>query len=254
MRHLTSPSRLTTAPSSPRPRTGELAWWDLRSRKKTRRLAIETGPHALAVSPDGLTAAVGIDHGLQLVDMDTGAVRTATHGLTGTPNWVLFSPDGETVVSTNLDGTVTLWDVESATPRDTLRGHSNSVQQPVFSPDGTTLYTVSHDGTAIAWDLTAERGLGRPFRFTHDRTFNSAGYDGHPGEFSPDGRLIAVGLKKRGIALWDARAQTRRGAPSRNERRGQGARLLTGWANACGRDRPRTLSHALGRRFAIAAP
>jgi WD40 repeat protein/tRNA A-37 threonylcarbamoyl transferase component Bud32 len=192
---------------------GELAWWDLRSHKKTRRLTIETGPHALAVSPDGLTAAVGIDHGIQLVDMDTGAVRTATHGLTGTPNWVVFSPNGQTVVSTNLDGSVTLWDVESATPRDTLRGHSNSVQQPVFSPDGTTLYTVSHDGTAIAWDLTAERGLGRPFRFTHDRSFNSAGYDGHPGKFSPDGRLIAVGLKKRGVALWDARVLRPVGAP-----------------------------------------
>ena len=70
---------------------------------------------------------------------------------------MLFSPDGKTVVSTNLDRTVTRWDVESATPRETLRGHSNSVQQPVFSPDGETLYTVSHDGTAIAWDLS-----GRP--------------------------------------------------------------------------------------------
>ena len=115
-------------------------------------------------------------------------------------------------MSTNLDGTVTLWDVESATPRETLRGHSNSVQQPVFSPDGETLYTVSHDGTAIAWDITGDRGLGRPFTFTHDRTF-SARLDGHPGEFSPDGRLIAVGLKEEGIALWDARELTPVGAP-----------------------------------------
>ena len=84
---------------------------------------------------------------------------------------MLFSPDGGTLVSTSLDGNVTLWDVESATPLETLRGHSNSVQQPVFSPDGETLYTVSHDGTAIAWDITGDRGLGRPFTFTHDRAF-----------------------------------------------------------------------------------
>ena len=116
-------------------------------------------------------------------------------------------------MSTSLDGTVTLWDVESATPRETLRGHSNSVQQPVFSPDGETLYTVSHDGTAIAWDLSGDRGLGRPFTFTHDRAFSAAGYDGHPGEFSPDGRLIAVGLKEQGIALWDARELTPVGPP-----------------------------------------
>ena len=126
---------------------------------------------------------------------------------------MLFSPDGKMVVATNRDKTVTRWDVESATPLETLRGHSNFVQQPVFSPDGKTLYTVSHDGTAIAWDLTGDRRLGRPFTFTHDRTFSTTGFDGHPGRFSPDGRLIAVGLKEQGVALWDARELTPVGAP-----------------------------------------
>jgi len=190
---------------------GELAWWDLRSREKTRALPIETGLHALAVSPDGLTAAVGIDRGIQLVDLRGGSVRTATGGPAGSPNWLLFSRDGETLVSTHLDGTVTLWHVGSATPRETLRGHSNSVQQPVFNPDGKTLYTVGSDGTAIAWDLTGARGLGRPFRFTDDQA--ASGDEGHPGEFSPDGRLLAVGLKGQGISLWDARELTPVGAP-----------------------------------------
>ena len=110
------------------------------------RSRIATGYHALALSPDGLTAAVGIEGGIQLVDMRTGAERTATAGFTGSPNWLLFSPDGKTVVSANLDGTVTLWDIESATPRETLRGHSTPSRQPVFSPDGKTLYTASDDG------------------------------------------------------------------------------------------------------------
>jgi WD40 repeat protein/tRNA A-37 threonylcarbamoyl transferase component Bud32 len=194
---------------------GELAWWDLRSGTKTRTLKIETvkTSPALALSPDGLTAAVGIERGVQFVNLPSGTVQAATGGPPGSPNSVLFSSDGKTVVSTNFDGTVTLWDVESATPRDTLRGHSNSVQQPVFSSDGETLYTASHDGTAIAWDLTGNRKLGRPFTFTHDRTSVGGGFDGHPGEFSPDGRLIAVGLKEQGIALWDARELTPVGAP-----------------------------------------
>jgi WD40 repeat protein len=194
---------------------GELARWDLRSRRKTRTWRIETGGlHgvAVAVSPDGLTAAVGIKHGVQLVDLRSGTVRTAAGDLAGSPNWVLFSPDGKMVVSTNRDKTVTRWDVESARPLETLRGHSNFVQQPVFSPDGETLYTASHDGTAIAWDLTGDRRLGRPFTFTHDRRFSTTGYDGHPGRFSPDGRLIAVGLKEEGIALWNARELTPVGA------------------------------------------
>jgi WD40 repeat protein/tRNA A-37 threonylcarbamoyl transferase component Bud32 len=190
---------------------GELVWWNLRSRTPTRRLAIGTGKHALAVSPDGGTIAVGIDRGIQLVDTRSGAVRTADGALDGAPSWVLFSPDGETVVSTSLDGTVALWDAESATRRETLRGHSGAVQQPVFSPDGGTLYTVGHDGTAIAWDIGGERGLGRHFTFTHDRA--PWGYDGRPGSFSPDGRLVALGLKKQGIRLWDATDLTPVGPP-----------------------------------------
>jgi WD40 repeat protein/tRNA A-37 threonylcarbamoyl transferase component Bud32 len=193
---------------------GELARWDLRTSKKTRTLRIETGlAPALAVSPDGLTVAVGVKHGVQLVDLRSGTVRAASGDVAGSPSWVLFSPDGKMVVATNRDKTVTRWDVASATPLETLRGHSNFVQQPVFSPDGETLYTVSHDGTAIAWDLTGDRRLGRPFTFTHDRNFSRTGYDGHPGKLSPNGRLIAVGLKERGIALWDARKLTPVGEP-----------------------------------------
>jgi WD40 repeat protein/tRNA A-37 threonylcarbamoyl transferase component Bud32 len=190
---------------------GELVWWNLRTRRPTRRLAIGTGKHALAVSPDGGTIAVGVERGIQLVDSRSGAVRTADGALGGPPSWVLFSPDGETVVSTSLDGTVALWDAESGTRRETLRGHSGAVQQPVFSPDGETLYTVGHDGTAIAWDIGGDRGLGRHFTFTQDRA--PWGYDGRPGSFSPDGRLVAVGLKEQGIRLWDATDLTPVGPP-----------------------------------------
>jgi WD40 repeat protein len=192
----------------------ELAQWDLRSGRKKRTWTIEEGTApALAVSPDGRTAAVGMRDGVQLVDLRSGAVRRATADLDGSPNYVRFSPDGTTVVSTNRDGTVTRWDVESTALLETLRGHSNFVQQPVFSPDGKTLYTASHDGTAIAWDLTGERSLGRPFTFTSDRMFEKTGFDGHPGKLSPDGRLIAVGLRDRGIALWDTRTLRPVGLP-----------------------------------------
>ena len=179
---------------------GELASWDLASHQKGRTVEIENGHHALALSPDGRTVAVSVDRGIQLVDARGGIVRATTRGLGATPSWLLFSPDGRTVVSTSLDGTATLWDVRSATRRETLRGHSAAVQQPVFSPDGETLYTVSHDGTAIAWDVAGGTGLERRFSFTHDRNPEPL-FDQHPGRFSPDGRLIALGLKRDGIGL-----------------------------------------------------
>ena len=183
---------------------GELAWWDLRSGRRTRSLEIAKGYHALALSRDGRTAAVGVDGGIQLVDVATGRTRTANIGLAGSPNWLEFSADGRTVASANVEGTITLWDVRSARPRETLRGHARQVTGLHFGGDGRTLYSVSLDGSAIAWDLAGNRRFTKPFAFTHDRHFNER-YDGHPGKFSPDGRLIAVGLKDRGVALWDAR-------------------------------------------------
>jgi WD40 repeat protein/tRNA A-37 threonylcarbamoyl transferase component Bud32 len=191
---------------------GELAWWDLQNQRKTRTLEVAPGYHALALSPDGLTVAVGIDGGVQFVDVPTGEKRAVSADFTGSPNWLLFSPDGKTLVSAGAEGTVTLWAAASATPRERLRGHSDDVHQPVFSPDGKILYTASADGTAIAWDLVGDRGVKRPFTFTHDRDFDRT-YDGHPGRFSPDGRLIAVGLKEEGVALLDARDLTRAGPP-----------------------------------------
>ena len=188
----------------------ELVWWDVRSRSATRRVRIGTGHHALAVSPDGDTAAVGVDRGIQLVDTRSGAVRTTAGVLTDAPNWLAFSSDGRTVVSTGLDGAVTLWDVRSATVRETLHGHSASASQPEFSPDGKTLYTASHDGTAIAWRIAGDRGLGRPFEFTPGRAARDFR---HPGAYVLDGRLIAVGLKGRGIGLRDGETLARAGAP-----------------------------------------
>ena len=188
---------------------GELTWWDMLTGQSIRTLDVAPGQGVLALRPDGRTVAVGTDDGVQLVDVGSGAV-TATAGLPESPNWLRFSPDGGTLVSANGDGTVTLLDGESASRRGTLDGHADAVRQLVFAPDGATLYTVSTDGATIAWDLTETRGIRRSFAFTGER-----GGEGPkvPGQFSPDGELIAVGLVDQGIALWDAVRLTQVGAP-----------------------------------------
>ena len=191
-------SLITAAPD------GQLAWWNLESRQRTRTVRIEKGHHALALSADGRTVAVGVDRGILLVDVRTGRIRSAAGALTARPNWLLFSHDGRTLVSTSSDGTATLWDVRSATRIQTLRGHSAAVQQPVFSPDGAVLYTVAHDGTAIAWDVNGDSGLEQRFTFTHDRA-PDPDFEHHPGRFSPDGRVLALGLSNGG-----SRSGTRR--------------------------------------------
>ena len=186
---------------------GELTWWDLENREQTRTLEIPEGYRALALSPDGRSAAIGLDDGIQLIDLRTGAVRESRGTLASNPIWLLFSPDGKSIVSTSRDGTVTLWDAGTLIPRETLRGHSDSVWQPVFSPDGKTLYTASADGTTIVWDVSGERWFGRRFTFTDDRGAWEWP-DTPPGEVQPGRADDRRRPQLDGIRLWDARTLT----------------------------------------------
>ena len=102
---------------------GELAWWDLESHEKTRVLEIADGYHSLALSPDGLTAAVGIDGGIQRVDVRSRKVRTEQRGAHGSTASGCFSaPTARRSSRRASTATVTLWDAETAdTPRDVAR-------------------------------------------------------------------------------------------------------------------------------------
>ena len=125
---------------------------------------------------------------------------------------MLFSPDGRTLVSTSLDGTViALGRRARRLARETLRGHSASVQQPVFSPDGKTLYTAGEafDGTAIAWDVGGDRRLGRAVPDgIRPRTSESFP---PPSGVSPDGRTLAVARLDGRVDLIDAETLRRTG-------------------------------------------
>ena len=164
---------------------------------------------------------------------------------------MLFSPDGTMVVSTNRDTTVTRWDVESATPLETLRGHSNFVQQPVFSPDGessTRRVTTERRSPGISRATAGSGGRSRSRATGSSRGPAMTATRGDQPRRSVDrGRPQGAGRR----ALGRSRADPRRAAPPRHGRRGQVARLLTGWANACGGDQ--ALAHAVGRWLAIAA-
>jgi WD40 repeat protein len=70
---------------------------------------------------------------------------------------VAFAPDGHTLATTHIHGTVLLWDVsDPAAPQPLdapLTGHTDVVTAVAFALDGQTLATASTDGTAILWDL-----------------------------------------------------------------------------------------------------
>ena len=64
----------------------------------------------LVFSPDGAVLLNGLGREIQLWDVTTGDEITVLDGHTQRAQTLAFSPDGATLVSTGMDGTILLWD------------------------------------------------------------------------------------------------------------------------------------------------
>src|SRR5262249_1060289 len=84
------------------------------------------------------------------------------------------SPDGKTLATGHMDGTVNLWDRQTGKRQAVLAGHKFRVWAVAFSPDGKKLVSVagswhrpSDPGEVKLWDLPAGKDgahLPRPRR------------------------------------------------------------------------------------------
>jgi len=106
-----------------------------------------------------------------------------------------FSPDGQKVVTTTLNGNVLIWDAYSGEELQELKGHTSVVFSAVFSPDGKRIVTASRDKTARVWDVESGKELyqlaGHAFLF-------------HTAFFSKDGKKIVTTEVREGVKIWDA--------------------------------------------------
>jgi WD40 repeat protein len=114
-------------------------------------------PHQIGFSQDEKLIAfvcyrnLGDLHHIEVWDRRSG--ETFTLGDSDNFLFVLFSPDGKTVIAGELDGDISLWDIPSQSRRAVLKGHSKAVLCGAVSPNGKLLATGSRDGTVRLWDL-----------------------------------------------------------------------------------------------------
>lgn len=152
----------------------------------------------LAFSPDGRYLAVSpaapSDAQIRVVRLDTGKEISAfgKHG----PASLAIGPDDRTLASGHWD-LVTLWDMQTGQRSSALRGFGRYVVGMSFSRDGRLLAAGTDTGEIQIWDVRHRKRL--------HRLAIGGGTTSIPA-FSPDGRLVAVGIYGTG-AVWliDAR-------------------------------------------------
>ena len=170
-------------------------------------VAGETEPRwatGFALSPDDRTLSIGErDGSVRLLDLRTGAVRTASGRHDDGVGAAQFTSDGRNLLTGSEDDNVIVWDVRRAAVGETLSGHSSGVESLRVTRNGRTAYSAGLDGRVFIWDLLGRRRLGRPFKA-------SEGGDPFAAAVSSDGRLFARGQEDGAITITETRTLARR--------------------------------------------
>ncbi|KAI9723019.1 MAG: hypothetical protein M1812_001468 [Candelaria pacifica] len=110
-------------------------------------------------------------------------------------NSLVYSPDGQRIITTADDGKIKVWDVKSGFCIVTFTEHTSGVTACEFAKRGNVLFTASLDGSIRAWDLIRYRNF-RTFTAPTRLSFSSIAVD-------PSGEVVCAGsLDSFDIHIW----------------------------------------------------
>ena len=110
-------------------------------------------------------------------------------------NALVYSPDGQRIITTADDGKIKVWDTQSGFCVVTFTEHSSGVTACEFAKRGNVLFTSSLDGSVRAWDLIRYRNF-RTFTAPRRLSFSSVAVD-------PSGEVVCAGsLDSFDIHIW----------------------------------------------------
>src|SRR5579884_953720 len=106
---------------------------------------------------------------------------------------VAFFPDGKTLVTGSMDGSLRFWNLVSKQATTLRTSHKSGIYCLALSPDGKILATGSKDSTVKLWDVPTHREIATLPEFS-GWVFSVA--------FSPDGKLLATGSWDGAVQIW----------------------------------------------------
>jgi WD40 repeat protein/DNA-binding SARP family transcriptional activator len=161
---------------------------------RSRAVATLDGPkYAAAIDASGERIAIGGATPLVIQTPD-GSARLRLRGQRAYVNALVFSPDGQHLLTGSDDGTARIWNARSGRLERTLRGHEGVVRGVSYSDDGQWTATAGSDGTVRVWPAD---GGDAVILVGHEGAVNTARFD-RRGD-----RLVSAGDDGT-IRIWDA--------------------------------------------------
>jgi WD40 repeat protein len=151
---------------------------------------------AIAFHPqdDNILASGNLDQTIKFWDINTGECIKTLEGHTDCVWSIVFTADGQTLISSSDDQTIKLWDVNSGQCLKTLEGHDSWIWAIALHKDNRTLASGSFDRTIRLWDI--ETGNCLKILEGHTDQVRAVA-------FSPDGMILASGSTDDSIRLWN---------------------------------------------------
>ena len=186
--------------------SGELREWDPVTLKLVDSIPLTfTAPYSnLVITKDGqyMIAAQQSSTSVTLWDLESKErILGVFEGYGVVVYSMALSPDGNTLVFGNYDGSLKFWDVNLQQFKEpSIQAHKSIINDVTFSPDGRMIVSVSTDQTIRLWDVETHLEIGSPFGTQGSEISDVA--------FHPDGNLFATACNDSSVTLWSLQAKS----------------------------------------------